>query len=60
MSITPVSQTTPIATLQHAQNSGAPKQKSSSSQNPTDTVELSPAAQAHLKGGDADHDGDSH
>ena len=60
MSITPVSQTTPVATLQQTQNSGLPKPKSNASQNPTDTVQLSPAALAHLKGGDADHDGDSH
>lgn len=60
MSITPVSQTTPVSQLQQTQNSGLPKQKSTGSQNPTDTVQLSPAALAHLKGADADGDGDGH
>jgi hypothetical protein len=57
MSITPVSNLFSI-------NQGAPTQPSSAkgagpSKPATDTVHLSPAALAHLKGGDKDHDGDS-
>lgn len=57
MSIAPVSSLFSI-------NQDAPTQPSSakgagSSQPATDTVHLSPAALAHLKGGDVDHDGDS-
>ena len=56
MSITPVSHVSSI-------NQEAPTQASSAKAGPskpaTDTVHLSPAALAHLKGGDVDHDGDS-
>jgi hypothetical protein len=38
----------------------APSSKSQASSKPTDSVQLSPAAKAQLKGVDADHDGDSH
>lgn len=37
-----------------------PAQKNTGPSEPTDTVQLSPAAQAHLAGQDADHDGDGH
>jgi len=36
------------------------QQKPNASETPTDTVHLSPAAVAHLKGADADGDGDGH
>ncbi len=60
MSINPVSNVSALFGVQQSQNQPSPKPKSSSTQEPTDTVQLSPQALAHLQGGDADHDGDSH
>lgn len=61
MSISPVSNVSAIYGAQQTQNQGVPKQKSGSAQESVDSVQLSPAAQAHLSGaGDVDHDGDSH
>ncbi len=58
MQISPVSNTTAVAASQSSQ---APAKNPATSQTPTDTVQLSPAAQAQLSGaGDVDHDGDSH
>ena len=57
MSITPVSNLFSIkqdAPAQASSTKGAGPSKPA-----TDTVHLSPAALAHLKGGDKDHDGDS-
>jgi hypothetical protein len=60
MSISPVSSTNPIQGSQNVQNQTPPKTKQTNSQ-PTDTVQLSQAALAHLQSsGDKDHDGDSH
>jgi hypothetical protein len=56
MSITPVSRVSPINQEPPTQTSSG---KGASPSHPaTDTVHLSPAALAHLKGGDVDHDGD--
>jgi len=56
--ISQISNTAAVAATQTAQ---APVKNSGTSQTPTDTVQLSPAAQAQLSGaGDVDHDGDSH
>ncbi len=60
MSIPPVSSLSAVFGVQQAQNQGVPKHKPGATQQATDTVSLSPAALAHLQGGDADHDGDSH
>jgi len=60
MSISPVSSLAAVLGLHSTQNQGSPKQKASSTQEPTDTVQLSPQALAHLKGADADGDGDGH
>jgi hypothetical protein len=59
MSITPVSSLSSVQGPQPGQNPAVSHGKSSSSQTPTDTIELSAAAVAHLSG-DADHDGDKH
>jgi hypothetical protein len=58
MSISPVSNLNALFGSQAVQ---PPAQKPGASNQPTDTVQLSPAALAHLKAasGDADHDGDS-
>jgi len=58
MSISPLSN---VNALFGSTGTQQPAQKPGSSQPPTDTVQLSPAALAHLKAasGDADHDGDS-
>lgn len=60
MSISPISNVTPVHNSQTVQNQKAATTSSGASEPATDTVHLSPAAQAHLQGGDADHDGDSH
>ena len=60
MTISPVSGITPLNNSQTVRNQAGSTKASGSSQNNTDTVQLSPAALAHLQGGDADHDGDSH
>lgn len=58
MQISPVSNTTAVAATQGSQ---APVKNTGTSQTPTDTVQLSPEAQAKLSpAGDVDHDGDSH
>ena len=59
MTINPVSNINSVSGSQQFQNQ-APNQKPKASQTPTDTVHLSPAALAHLKGADADGDGDGH
>jgi len=56
MTISPHSSISSI--LPQPTQSSAPAAKPQSP--PADTVQLSSAAAAHLKGGDADHDGDSH
>jgi hypothetical protein len=56
MSVSPVSHATPVHQTQPIQNQ-PPK---AVSQPASDTVHLSPAATAQTKGGDIDHDGDSH
>jgi hypothetical protein len=56
MSIQPVSQLNALLGTQQVQNQAG----ASHSQQPVDTVQLSPAAQAHLAGGDTDGDGDGH
>jgi len=62
MSISPVSPVNAPQGPQPVQNQNVSKHKQHhSAQPPTDTVHLSPEAQAHLKStGDVDHDGDSH
>lgn len=60
MSISPVSNVNAVYGSQQVQNQGAPSQKPKAAETPTDTVQLSPAALAHLKGADADGDGDGH
>ena len=60
MSINPVSNVSMLYGSQQVQNQGTPNKKPGTSQTPTDTVALSPAALAHLKGADADGDGDGH
>jgi hypothetical protein len=55
MSIAPVSNVSSFHQPQPVQS--APK---AASQPAADTVHLSPAATAQSKGGDVDHDGDSH
>lgn len=60
MSISPVSPVSPVYRSQTVQNQAPAGKKPGSSATPTDTVELSPAALAHLQAGDQDHDGDSH
>jgi hypothetical protein len=57
MQISQVSNTTAVATTQGSQ---ATAKNSGTAQTPTDTVQLSPEAQAKLAAGDVDHDGDSH
>ena len=57
MHISPVSNVDPVNKV-NATPAQAPK--STGPAEPTDTVQLSAAAQAHLAGGDADHDGDAH
>lgn len=57
MSISPVSGTTAIHGSQPVKQQ--PPQKPSPAQSPADTVHLSPAALARLKGSDADRDGDA-
>jgi hypothetical protein len=59
--VAPVSNISAVLSSQGAQsNAPAGKKSSSSSEQATDTVTLSPAAQAHMQSGDVDHDGDSH
>ena len=60
MSISPVSNVSMVYGSQQAQNLNLPPKKANSSETPTDTVQLSPQALAHLKGADADGDGDRH
>jgi hypothetical protein len=60
MSISPVSNANPIPGSYETQNQQPPSKAPSSSDPPTDTVQFSQAAQAHLHGRDVDHDGDSH
>ena len=60
MTISPVSRVSAIHGSQNVQNQGSSNKKSESQDPATDTVHLSPAALAHLQGGDQDHDGDSH
>lgn len=55
MQISPASSSPAIHQTQPAQT---PAKSTSSA--PTDTVQLSPQAQAQISGGDVDHDGDSH
>ncbi|HWD98493.1 MAG TPA: hypothetical protein VG345_05640 [Bryobacteraceae bacterium] len=58
MQISQASNTTAVYNSQPAQT---PAKNSAASQTPTDTVQLSPAAQAKISGGgDVDHDGDAH
>lgn len=61
MSISPVSNINALFGVQPPQNQSVPK-KPGSTQTPTDTVELSAAAQQHLQsqGVDKDGDGDGH
>lgn len=58
MSINPVSKVSALFGVEHSQNQTSSKPKSSSTHEPADTVQLSPQALAHLKGADADGDGD--
>ena len=60
MSISPVSNVSMVYGSQQAPNANLPHKKANSSENPTDTVQLSPQALAHLKGADGDGDGDRH
>jgi hypothetical protein len=56
-----VGSVSPYSALQNAQQTQQPApQKQSPSQPGTDSVQLSPAALSHLKGGDVDGDGDGH
>ncbi len=57
MSINPVSSVSALFGVQQSQNQTSSKPKSNSTQEPTDTVQLSPQALAHLKGADGDGDG---
>jgi hypothetical protein len=59
MSVSPVSNVNSAYQPQGVQRQ-APSSKSQASSESTDSVQLSPAAKAQLKGVDADHDGDSH
>ena len=59
MSIAPVSSVSAVYGSEPVQNQAVPK-KPTPTQSPTDSVQLSPAALAHLKGADADGDGDGH
>ena len=57
MQVSPTSNTNQVTGIQGQ----APTNKSQpASQQQADTVQLSPAAQARLRSGDVDHDGDSH
>ena len=57
MSINPVSNVSALFGVQQAQNQSSPKPKSTSTHEPTDTVQLSPQALAHIGGHDGDGDG---
>jgi hypothetical protein len=59
MTTSPVSHAAEIQQSQKAQAQQASKTQQSPERAP-DTVQLSAAAAAQLKGGDVDHDGDSH
>jgi len=58
MMISPVSNTNSVHGPQGVQGQAPVSKKAASSEQPTDTVHLSPAAVARLKGKDADGDGD--
>ncbi len=60
LSINPVSNVSAFSAITNTQNQPVTRQNSNSPDAPVDTVQLSSAAQAHLNGGDVDHDGDSH
>ena len=60
MSISPVSNANVVPVSYETPNQQPPSKTPSSSDSPTDTVQLSQAALAHLHSGDVDHDGDSH
>jgi hypothetical protein len=58
MTISPVSNVASLYGPQGAQDQTPASKTKAPSQQPADTVKLSPAAKAHLKGADADGDGD--
>jgi len=60
MSISPVSGVGATHEVNPAAHNPPPNKQAGSTNPPTDTIQLSKAAQAHLQGGDKDHDGDSH
>jgi hypothetical protein len=57
--INPVSSASALSQLVASQNNAQTKPQPASSSEPTDSVQLSPKAQAQASG-DVDHDGDSH
>lgn len=57
MTISPLSN---VNRPQEVQGPAPSSKGQSSSQQPSDTVKLSPAAMAHLNGADTDGDGDGH
>jgi hypothetical protein len=57
MSLTPVSNPGVLSGTQQVQNQAHPNHKTKPPQARSDTVQLSPAASAQLKGTDADGDG---
>jgi hypothetical protein len=58
MTVSPVSNINAVYGAQGVQGQAPVSKKAASSEQPTDTVHLSPAAVAHLKRADADGDGD--
>ena len=57
--INPVSSASAVSQAVAPQNTAPAKPQPASSSEPTDSVQLSPKAQAQASG-DVDHDGDSH
>jgi hypothetical protein len=60
MTVSPTSNVNAVYQQQQAQNQASSSKAKASSAQQADTVHLSPTAKAQLKGGDVDHDGDSH
>ena len=60
MMVSPLSNVNSAYQPQAVQSQAPSSKTQASSQQSADTVHLSPAAMAHLKGADADGDGDGH
>ena len=59
MTVSSASNVSSVYQQQQAQSQAAKSKPKASAEQPPDTVHLSPAAAAHLKSADVDHDGDS-